>query len=102
MGQKWKKMHQYWTKYLSKNTAREMDEIVKIGNLKSWILSIRNCSRYLDIEKYCIGLLKISPFEVGNVEMYETIQFDTNYQWYLCEISRFEIIKAKKYCLSII
>jgi hypothetical protein len=35
-----------------------MGEIEKVGDLKYQNLDIRNCSQYMDIEKYCIGFVQ--------------------------------------------
>ncbi len=55
-----------------------MGKIEKVGNLK---ISISKFVHDISISINIIsGLFKISPFEVGKVEMDETIQFGTNYQ----------------------
>jgi len=57
-----------------------MSEIEKEGNL---------C-----LNKYRISLFKKIPFEVRNVEIDESIQFDTISQQYLFEKSQNNIIKC--------
>jgi hypothetical protein len=57
-----------------------MGEIGNIGDLDLRYYCISFCSQDLDHDKYHISFLKISPFEVRNVEIYELIQFDTNSQ----------------------
>jgi len=52
-----------------------MGEIEKVGNL-----NIRIFSQDLNLDKYCIGSLKNYPFKVRNVEIDESIQFNTNSQ----------------------
>ncbi len=57
-----------------------MGEIGNIGDLDLGNYHISFCSQGLDLDKYCIGFLKILLFEVRNVKIDESIQFNTNSQ----------------------
>ncbi len=50
-----------------------------IGDLRNYCIYF--CIWDLELEKYHIGFLKISLFEVRNVEIDELIQFNPNSQW---------------------
>ncbi len=59
-------------------------------NLRNYHISFWNWD--INIENYCITFLPFSPVEESSLENIESIQFDTNYQWYLFEISQNYII----------
>ncbi len=69
-----------------------MGEIVNIPiiNLENYCIEFWKCK--IDIYNYCIEILLFSPVEERNSEDIESIQFDTNYQWHLFEISQNYIV----------
>ncbi len=88
------KMLKKWVKLMSLYEAG-MGEIGKVGNLDLKKFCIGICFWDLvDLNKYCISLLENSLLEVRNVEIDESIQFDTNSQQYLFEKSQNNIIKC--------
>ena len=65
-----------------------MGEIVNMHviDLRNYCIGLWNCN--INIKNYCITFLQFSPVENGSSKNIELIQFDTNYQRYLFEISQ--------------
>jgi hypothetical protein len=59
-------------------------------------------ARNTGIEKSLIGLVKISPFKMKKFEINEPIRYKILFQQSVFEISQYDNVEAKKYCLSII
>jgi len=60
-----------------------MGEILNIGNLNLGNYHISFCNRDININNYWKGFLKIWLLEVTKVDTDDSIQFDTNSEWYL-------------------
>jgi hypothetical protein len=71
-----------------------MGEIVNIGNLDLCFYRISFCSLKLIWRIIVSVFLKIRLFVVRKADRDELIQFDTNFQWYLFEISRNKTFKG--------
>jgi hypothetical protein len=65
---------------IDEHTRAGMGEIEKVGNLDLNKFHIKIHSRDRDLDKSHGGSLKNSPFEVRNVKIDKSIQFDTNSQ----------------------
>ncbi len=79
-----------------------MAEIEKVGNLKSWNLRYQKLfQKYLYWE---ISYWLSQNFSVQDekFEINELIQYKTFFQRSVFEMSRSDIVKAKKYCYSIV
>jgi hypothetical protein len=69
-----------------------MGEIINmpIIYLENYCIKFWKCK--IDIENYRIEILPFSPVEERNSKNIESMQFDTNYQWYLFERSQNYIV----------